>query len=155
MFDQKVRVISEGLARTMGRRKFLGQTGATVFGGMAALAAGHVITGSAAARGNGGTSDVPTISCSPPGPYCNTGGGNLSGCHGGHCFEHLSSGQVYQCVVYYQYYQTGCWTTASGGGYWTCCDCECLNSAGQRVATCGCAQFSINPPPRPDGPGSN
>ena len=91
----------------------------------------------------------PTINCAPPGPYCNTGGGNLSGCQGSSCFQHLYNGQTYQCHVYYQYYQAGCGTSPGTGGYWTCCDCECGNP---RVTTCGCAQFSGSPAPRPDSP---
>jgi hypothetical protein len=151
MFDQKVRVLSEGLARALDRRKFLKQTGTTMFAGIAALAAGHSLAGTTvSAQGTVRTNkDALTISCSPPGPYCNTGGGNLSGCHGAHCFQHLQSGTVYQCRVYYQYYQAGCWTT----GNWTCCDCECLNGQGVRVATCGCAQDSTAPIPSPDNPG--
>jgi hypothetical protein len=90
--------------------------------------------------------------CQPPGPYCNLNGqNNPNGCHGAHCFQHLYSGQVLQCQVYYQYYQAGCWTTAASGGYWTCCDCSCGTP---RVTTCGCAQFSAGPTPLPDGSGS-
>jgi hypothetical protein len=94
--------------------------------------------------------------CNPPGPFCNLNGNvqDPNGCHGAHCFHHLYNGTVYQCRVYYAYYQTGCWTTAAGGGFWTCCDCECLNKYGQRIATCGCAQFSLSPAPLPDGPRS-
>ena len=153
MFDQKVRVLTEGLARTVDRRKFLKQTGTTMFAGIAALAAGHKLGGTSAAAGPRPTPKEPlNIVCSPPGPYCNTGGGDTSGCHGGSCFQHTYQGIVRQCRVYYQWYQAGCWTTPSGGGYWTCCDCECLNDSGQRVATCGCAQYSTGPVPRPDAP---
>ncbi len=153
MFDQKVRVLSEGLARTLDRRKFLKQTGTTMFAGIAALAAGHAMGGNASATGIRSKEQI-TISCSPPGPYCNTGAGDLSGCHGGRCFQHTYQGIVRQCRVYYQYYQAGCWTTPSGSGYWTCCDCECMNDTGQRVGTCGCAQYSTAPVPSPDGPPS-
>jgi hypothetical protein len=58
----------------------------------------------------------------------------------------MVSGTVYQCRIYY-IYQAGCWTTAATGGYWTCCDCQCTNGS-----TCGCAQFSSSPSPRPDLP---
>jgi len=151
MFDQKVRVLSEGLARALDRRKFLKQTGATMFAGVAALAAGQTLGGTrVTAQGIRSNKDQLNITCAPPGPYCNTGGGNLSGCHGAHCYQHLSSGTVYQCRVYYQYYQAGCWTSGDG---WTCCDCECLNGQGQRVATCGCAQNVGAPVPSPDSPG--
>jgi hypothetical protein len=154
MFDQKVRLLSEGLARTVDRRRFLKQTGTTMFAGLAALAAGHTLGGKATANGVRPAKEQLNITCSPPGPYCNTGGGSTSGCHGGACYQHMVSGTIYQCRVYYQWYQAGCWTTPQGGGYWTCCDCECLNSKGVRVASCGCAQFSTGPVPRPDGPGS-
>jgi len=154
MFDQKVRVLSEGLARTLDRRKFLKQTGTTMFAGIAALAAGHTLAGNSAASGGSTTGRAPLApQCAPPGPYCNLNGVNEpNGCHGGSCFQHLHQGVVYQCYVYYTYYQAGCWTTPVTGGYWTCCDCDCRDSNGVRVRTCGCAQFSTGPIPRPDGP---
>jgi len=149
MLEQTTRVLSENLARALDRRSFIKRTGQATFLGLAALAAGHAMPSSVAAN-----KDQPNISCSPPGPYCSVNGVATDGCHGGSCYQHLSSGHVYQCRVYYQYYQGGCWTTSSGGCYWTCCDCECLNEGGGRVATCGCAQFSTAPIPRPDGPGA-
>jgi hypothetical protein len=124
----------------------LKRAGQATFGVVATLAAGHSLASRASAATVGPRVD-PMISCAPPGPYCNTGGGNLSGCHGAHCFQHLSGGQVLQCHVYYTFYQTGCWTTAVSGGYWTCCDCQCTGGP-----TCGCAQFSTGPVPLPDGP---
>jgi hypothetical protein len=152
--ERVTRLASEGLARRIDRRVFLKRAGQTAFATIAAVASGHMTIGQAAARGGTKPPEpVATPSCSPPGPYCNTGGGILSGCHGAHCFQHLYNGQVYQCRVYYQYYQAGCWTTSATGGYWTCCDCECLNDGGQRVATCGCAQFSGSPSPAPAAPG--
>jgi len=155
MFENTTRIVAENLTRAVDRRTFLKRASQATMAGLMALAAGHGLAGRANATrlpggGSGGT-DIPAISCSPPGPYCNTGGGNLSGCHGGHCFQHLSGGVIVQCHVYYQYYQAGCWTTASGGGYWTCCDCQCTGGA-----TCGCAQFNMTgqpPPPLPDAPG--
>lgn len=154
MFDHKVRVLSEGLARTLDRRKFLKATGTTMFAGIAALAAGHSMGANAAANGiRARKEQPPNPVCAPPGPYCNLDGVNYpNGCHGGGCFQHRTGGQIYQCRVYYQWYQAGCWTTPVSGGYWTCCDCECLNNSGQRVASCGCAQFSTGPVPRPDSP---
>jgi len=145
MLEQTTRILSENLARALDRRSFIKRSGQATFLGLAALAAGRAGTASADVK-------QPNISCSPPGPYCSVNGVATDGCHGGSCYQHMNSGQVYQCRVYYQYYQGGCWTTASGGGYWTCCDCECLNSGGGRVATCGCAQFSTSPQPRPDSP---
>jgi hypothetical protein len=154
IFDQKVRVLSEGLARTLDRRKFLKQTGTTMFAGIAALAAGHALGGNAAASGATSKAPVGGPVCAPPGPYCNLNGVNEpNGCYGGSCYQHRTGGNIYQCYVYYQWYQAGCWTTPVNGGYWTCCDCDCRNSAGQRMATCGCAQFSTGPVPRPDGHG--
>jgi hypothetical protein len=154
MLDQKVRIISEGLARAIDRRKFLKQTGGTVFAGMTALAAGHVLGGKASAVERQPTYNPPQ--CAPPGPYCNLNGVNEpNGCRGGSCYQHNYQGTVLQCRVYYQWYQAGCWTTASGGGYWVCCDCECFNNSGQRMMSCGCAQFSSQPLPRPDSPGAS
>jgi hypothetical protein len=149
VLEQKVRILSESLARSMDRRKFLKQTGGTLFAGMTTLAVGHMLGGKASAAERKPVYNPPV--CAPPGPYCNTGGGDLSGCHGSSCYQHLYQGQVVQCRVFY-IYQAGCWTTASGGGYWVCCDCECFNTTGQRVASCGCAQFSTQPVPRPDSP---
>jgi hypothetical protein len=147
MLEQKVQFISENLARSMNRRRFVKQAGTTVFGALAAMAAGHMVIGRASAQGPQPPTQQPN--CAPPGPYCNTGGGILSGCHGSSCFQHLYNAQVLQCRVYYAYYQAGCWTSSGTGGYWTCCDCECGTPV---VAHCGCAQFSGGPLPRPDGP---
>jgi len=95
------------LARALNRRTFLKRAGQATFGVVATLAAGHSLADRAAAMKNpsGGPSTDPLVpNCAPPGPYCNTGGGNLSGCHGAHCFQHLSSGVVVQCHVYYAFY---------------------------------------------------
>jgi hypothetical protein len=147
MFEQKIRIWSEALARDINRRDFLRRAGTVIVAGVSSLALGPVLSNRAREASAGPI--VPAISCSPPGPYCNTGGGDISGCHGGHCFQHISSGQLLACRVYYTYYSTGCWTNPSGSGnnYWTCCDCECFNTGGQRVATCGCAEYTpgMNP----------
>jgi hypothetical protein len=138
MLEQRIRFASEALARTINRRTLLQRAGSVVVSGVAALALGSVLSASPARAAAPGGPVIPTISCSPPGPYCNTGGGNLSGCHGGHCYQHLYNGQVVSCQVYYQYYPGGCWTSGDG---WTCCDCSC----GGGVAHCGCAQLHTTP----------
>jgi hypothetical protein len=158
--DRKVRLLTEQFARTVDRRKFLKQAGTSLFAGVAAFAAGHFAIARASADG---ADDMPPWppTCAPPGPYCNlTGQSDGSGCMqsrpydpSASCFQHLYNGRVLQCRVYY-IYQAGCWTTPVQGGRWTCCDCECPTGdppPNQR-RTCGCAQFSTNPPPRPDGP---
>jgi hypothetical protein len=139
MLEQKVRIISETLARAVDRRTFLRKAGSGVVSGVAALALGSTLSSSVAwaATSKGKRPAVPTISCAPPGPYCNTGGGNLSGCHGAHCYQHLSGGNVVACHVYYAFYSVGCWTSSDG---WTCCDCQCDGGA-----TCGCAE-QLNTP---------
>ena len=147
MLEQTTRLVSENLARALNRRTFLKRTGETAFLGLAALAVGQAMPGRASAAPQPGGQPPPNISCSPPGPYCQIGSSATDGCHGASCFQHMVSGQVYQCQVYYQYYAAGCWTTAQGGGYWTCCDCRCTNGS-----TCGCAQYSTAPVPRPDSP---
>jgi hypothetical protein len=150
VLEQTTRIFSENLARAINRRSFLKRAGETTFAGVAALAAGHLVPSLAAAGASPGSSPR-TPTCAPPGPYCNLNGTNEpNGCHGSSCYQHRVSGTVYQCRVYYTYYQAGCWTTAVTGGYWTCCDCRC-NDGGS--STCGCAQFSSSPVPRPDGPG--
>lgn len=148
MFEHSTRIASENLARGMNRRTFLRRLGEATFAGVAALAAGHVLGPGASASSGRLPPGPDTPACSPPGPYCNLNGVNEpNGCHGGSCFQHLYQGQVLQCRIYYTY-QVGCWTTPVTGGYWTCCDCECGTP---RVTTCGCAQFSGGPAPRPDG----
>jgi len=145
-FDQTTRLLSENLARAVNRRTFLKRASQSAFIGLISLAVGQGLPGRASARGGPNPPQPPNITCSPPGPYCNTGGGNLSGCHGAHCFQHLYNGSIKQCKVYYQYYATGCWTSGDG---WTCCDCECGTPV---VAHCGCAQYTGSPAPLPDGP---
>jgi len=150
VLEQKVKILSESLARSMDRRKFLKQTGGTLFAGMTALAAGHLMGGKASAAERKPAYTPPQ--CAPPGPYCNLNGVNEpNGCHGSSCYQHLALGQVMQCRVFY-IYQAGCWTTYVTGGYWVCCDCECFDSNGGNRRTCGCAHFSTSPLPRPDSP---
>jgi hypothetical protein len=151
MFERATRTASETLARALDRRTFLKRTGGTLFGGLAALAAGHSLATVAAASGLSASRAGAIPECVPPGPYCNLDGNENepNGCHGGSCYQHRYQGNVIQCRVFY-YYQAGCWTTKVQGGYWTCCDCECGDPV---VTSCGCAQFSTNPVPRPDSPG--
>ena len=151
MLERATRVATENLARALDRRTLLKRTGETLFGGLAALAAGHSLTGFAhAATGASGRLGQTPV-CVPPGPYCNRDGNENepNACHGGSCYQHRHEGTLLQCRLFY-YYKAGCWTTKVKGGYWTCCDCECGEPV---VATCGCAQWSGSPVPRPDGPG--
>ena len=150
MFEHTARIWSENLARAIDRRTFLKRASQTTFAGVLALAAGHSLADRASATKSGPRPPDPTPQCAPPGPYCNLNGVNEpNGCHGAHCFQHLYQGQVLQCRTWQCCYQAGCWTTASGGGYWTCCDCECGTPA---VTHCGCAQYSGTPVPQPDRP---
>jgi hypothetical protein len=160
MLDDKVKVLSESLARALDRRRFIKSTGTAMFATIAAAAAGHfsVARASASLGSSKGSSDTQPPpwppQCAPPGPYCNiTGVSDGSGCAAsrpyepsGSCFQHRVNGVIRQCVVIYNWYQAGCWTTPVSGGRWTCCDCGCGGSM------CGCAQFSTSPPPRPDSP---
>jgi hypothetical protein len=143
MLEQRIRIISEGLARSIDRRAFLRRTGSAVASGMAALALGSVLTNNPS-KANAGALVPSPPSCSPPGPYCNVNGVATDGCRGGHCYQHKSGGTTYACQVYYTYYQQGCWTTYVSGGYWTCCDCQCGGGG-----TCGCAQFNPGGNPNP------
>jgi hypothetical protein len=140
MLEQRIRVVSEGLARALDRRTFLRRAGGSLVSGVTALALGTILSSSHAQAAIKGDRPMATPSCVPPGPYCNTGGGDLTGCHGGHCFHHLSGGNVVTCTIMTSFYQVGCWTTVVTGGYWTCCDCQCSD-----FSTCGCAQFSQDP----------
>jgi hypothetical protein len=147
MFERTTRLVSENLARAVNRRTFLKRTSQTAFVGLATLAAGHSLADRAsAAHRPDGKPQTPFITCGPPGPYCNTGGGDLSGCHGAHCWQHLYNGQVLQCQIWTAFYPVGCWTSGDG---WVCCDCQC----GTPMATsCGCAQHTGQPQPLPDSP---
>jgi hypothetical protein len=158
MLEQKVKIVSESLARSMDRRKFLKGTGTAIFAGLASLAAGHSLAGPASARSGGTSDDIPKgpwpPQCNPPGPYCNNGTGQMTGCQGSHCHSHLYNGQLLPCRIMYGWYITGCWTTPSNGGYWVCCDCGCGPNGGSPL--CGCAQWHHpdDPPlPSPDSPG--
>jgi len=153
-FDHSTRILTENLARAIDRRTFLKRASQTLFGGLLAVAVGQVPARAAGSRESPAPARPLAPVCAPVGPYCNIGSGDLSGCHGAHCFQHLYSGQVLQCRVFYQYFQTGCWTNPGTGGYWTCCDCECRNSSGQRLGVCGWAQVSGNPLPQPMPPGN-
>lgn len=140
LFDQKVRVVSEGLARGVDRRGFLQKTGSAIFAGVAALAAGHSLGGSALAAQSG--KSIPhRPRCAPPGPFCNIDGNNEpNGCHGAQCSQHRAYGVLMQCRVYYSAFQASCWTVPDGGGHWTCCDCRCTGDTVVK-ATRGCAQI--------------
>src|SRR5689334_20687609 len=105
--DHTTRLLSEGLARAVNRRTFLKRAGQATFAVVATVAAGHSLSERAAANRIGPQVDPLAPSCAPPGPYCNTGSGILSGCHGAHCFQHLSGNQVLQCHVYYAFYPAG------------------------------------------------
>src|SRR3954451_24866437 len=122
--DRTTRLVSEELARSVNRRGFLKRAGQTVFYTVAALASGHLLNNRAEAAGKAppkaprdpGT--ISDIACNPPNQtFCNRGGGDLTGCHGGQCNSHLKDGKLYTCTRDYYYYPgTGCWTTATSGG---------------------------------------
>src|SRR5438477_3913654 len=95
--ERTTRIVSENLARAVDRRAFLKRTGETAFAGLAALAAGHLLSAPAAAGTTPGTAPR-TPSCAPPGPYCNLAGTNEpNGCHAASCSQHLVRGTVDQC----------------------------------------------------------
>jgi hypothetical protein len=153
--DKLTRFASEDLARGLNRRSFLRRAGGGAFGFMITLTTGKLFAprpAAAAAPGPRPSLQPMVPACAPPGPYCNYQGqspGLPTACHGAHCFQHLSNGQIRQCHIWY-IYPAGCWTTASGNGYWTCCDCQCDGGS-----TCGCAQYSdgsTSPPPLPSRP---
>jgi hypothetical protein len=143
MLEQRIRIVSEALARAVNRRTFLRQTGSVVVSGVTALAMGHLLATNPA-RAAVKKPMVPSVpNCAPPGPYCNYEGGNPpqpDSCHGAHCYQHFSNGQVQTCQVYYAFYNIGCWTASGQGGFWTCCDCQCTGGS-----SCGCAQFTGTP----------
>ena len=149
MFDHKVRVLTEGMARAMGRRKFLTQASAAVFASVAALASGRVLGESVFAQQKGDGQSPPldpfgSLCQAPRGRFCTITESttNSDGCQGAYCYQHLYNGELLQCNLSYNYgYSVGCWTTVDSGGYWTCCDCDC-GSPINSLAACGCAKFS-------------
>ncbi|MDQ2805339.1 MAG: hypothetical protein M3Z04_00235 [Chloroflexota bacterium] len=157
--DQATRFASEGLARHLDRRSFLKRAGSSAFLLLAGIASGQLLTSRtaraqatrpldpprpAAIQPPAGSPLVP--SCAPPGPYCNLDGVSApTGCQGGNCYQHLDNGTLVACTLYYDYYAAGCWTASVTDGYWTCCDCQCVDRSGTPITTCGCAQFSAAP----------
>ena len=99
MFEQRPACSARDLARAVDRRTFLKRASQSTFAVLATVAAGHSLSRTrrrAAKRPQRESADL----CAPPGPYCNTGGGKLSGCHGAHCFQHLSqSGGPVPCLL--------------------------------------------------------
>lgn len=162
MLERRIRLVSENLARVLDRRQFIKKTGSAIFAGLIALAAGHSLAGEASATGTRKTRLPLVPICNPPGPYCNTNGvhepnGCLNSRPGGpfnsRCLHHVHEGQTLYCQISYYWYPAGCWTYATTGGYWTCCDCECsVEPGGSHIAFCGCAGFSGDPVPDPDRP---
>ena len=66
MLEQKIRIISENLARVVDRRQFVQKTGSTMFAGLIALAAGHGLARTASASGDTRKTRVPLVPlCSP------------------------------------------------------------------------------------------
>jgi hypothetical protein len=152
MFDHKVRLLTEGFARAMGRRKFLTQMGAAVFASVATLASSRALGGTVLAQQKGDEGLSPPLD--PFGSLCQAPNNrfctitesttNSDGCQGAYCFQHLYNSQLLECKLSYNYgYAVGCWTTFdySNNGYWTCCDCDC-GSPIILSAACGCARFS-------------
>jgi hypothetical protein len=149
MLEERTRLASEQLARTMDRRAFLKRTGNVLFASLAAVAAGHVAPALALAGiGDAQPPRVPECITMRDG-YCNRDGNNKdpNACHGASCFQQVWNGELLHCTLHYNPYATGCWTTPVTGGYWVCCDCECGNPI---QSLCSCAQWSGSPAPRPD-----
>jgi hypothetical protein len=153
MFDRKVRLLTEGLARAMGRRKFLTQAGAAVFAGVATLASSRALGGTVLAqqKGPGGQPPAsPFAACQAPlNTFCSvTNSQSSDGCQGAYCFQHKYNNEILECRLSYNWgYAVGCWTVMdpAGGAYWTCCDCDCGTSANPTVTSCGCARHSALP----------
>ena len=156
MLEHRIRVISESLAREVDRRGFLRKVGGAIVTGVAAAVMGPGL-GTQLRRATAAPVLPNRARCAPPGPYCNLEGATgvnsePTGCRGGHCYQHRTSpgGPILSCQVYYIYAVTGCWTTADGNGYWTCCDCDCGS------VNCGCAQYNpIGGLPQPLTPGNS
>lgn len=166
MFDRKVRLLTEGLARGIGRRKFLAQASAAVFAGVATLAAGRTLGNTVSAQQEGGEYDpsrdprrgrpnspLASPCFAPNNAFCSINLPQSSdGCQGAYCFQHKYNNQILDCRLSYNWgYSVGCWTVMdpSGAAYWTCCDCDCNTSPNPTPgpASCGCARYSALPMP--------
>ncbi len=166
MFDRKVRLLTEGLARNMGRRKFLAQASATIFAGVDTLAAGRTLGNTVSAQQEDreydpssdprrGRPDSPLVSpCfAPNSTFCSVNVPQSSdGCHGAYCFQRKYNDEILDCRLSYNYgYAVGCWTVMDprGSAYWTCCDCDCGSPPypSNDPRACGCARYSALPVP--------
>jgi hypothetical protein len=168
MFDHKVRLLTEGLARAIGRRKFLTQMSAAVFASVATLAAGRGLSETVFAQQEDGEYDPvrdPRRGRPPNAPlgnpcnaprltFCSITGtvGSSDGCQGAYCFQHKYNNQILECQLSYNWgYSIGCWTSADtqNNGYWTCCDCDCGTPPylSNDERSCGCARWSQFPMP--------
>lgn len=164
MFDHKVRLLTEGLARTIGRRKFLTQLSTAVFAGVATLAAGRALGNTASAQQEGGEYDpsrdprrgrpnspLASPCFAPQNTFCSIDVPQSSdGCQGAYCFQHKHNDQLLTCRLSYNWgYSVGCWTVMdqNSAAYWTCCDCDCGTTANATVWSCGCARYSALPMP--------
>jgi hypothetical protein len=120
----------ELLARTMNRRKFLGNMAIAVFGTVAASAARFTLFPD---RASAATCQYTSseCDCSPPGGLFCTSLNNS------YCYESACSGG---CTYNYTYYPTACWCTQEccyghSTAYRQCCDCWCNGRQ------CGCQQI--------------
>src|SRR5689334_19440781 len=96
--DKITRFASEDLARTINRRSFMRRAGTGAFGMMLALATGKAFAPRQAAAGGAKPPGAFLVTnCAPRGPYCNYVGNSppqTAACHGAHCCQHLSGGQI-------------------------------------------------------------
>lgn len=123
----------EQLARRLDRRRFLRRSAATVFSAAAALAVRGLQVPGVSAYHVCYTYEN-SCSCHPlNGWYCNQWNGSY--CNGPLC----SGGCGYNNTIYGQ----ACWCTQTcdyggSGGYYECCDCDCIDPAGNsQGCTCG------------------
>lgn len=127
--------IGEGLARRIDRRRFLRRSAAAIFGAAAVWAAqGIRVPGASAQAGVCYVDRYDICSCRPlTGWYCNDW--DFRYCNGALC----SGGCGYNNSVYPQ----ACWCSRGcppGQGYTECCDCDCIDPAGNPHA-CTCGQY--------------
>jgi hypothetical protein len=120
--SDRVRAVSEGLARNTTRRRLFGHGLDVAFGLLAGAAAGTLVRPDSALAGS-------STVCAFPGPPCR-------------CDKCLSNGVCAKpCVILTAFYASGCWVAS---GNVTCCDCDCHGIEG--IGWCGCGSDHHNNP---------
>jgi len=133
--SEPVKLIAEGFARRLTRRRFITSTLTTAFFTVAYLALDGVNARPVLAASCFDLYTTSTV-CNPPSAgYCNSY--NQSFCSGANC-----SGGCSPSGCHFWFESANCWctdVTCSPSGYYICCDCTCAAVGGP--SCCACSQF--------------